>query len=224
MFEGWPFHLTHRGNHKKTVFHSDRDRLAYLKLLQKYAERFAMDVWAYCLMPNHIHLIAVGREKYSISRAFGLTQQVHSSRENRAAGVTGHLWANRYFSSALDESHLWAAVRYIELNPVRAGLVSDATDYPWSSAQVHAGLVTSELLDPNRPFPGPIADWATWLRIGLDEDTIGKLRRNTAAGLPTGNDEFVAKIEARLQRSARARRTRKQPGRQDGVGCPQNPS
>jgi putative transposase len=109
----------------------------------------------------------------------------------------------------LDESHLWAAVRYVELNPVRAGLVSDATDYPWSSARAHAGLATPEFLDPNRPFPGPIADWAAWLRIGLDEDTIEKLRRNTAAGMPTGNEEFVAAIETRLRKTARAGRPRK---------------
>jgi putative transposase len=81
--------------------------------------------------------------------------------------VTGHLWANRYFSSALDEPHLWAAIRYVELNPVRAGLVVDATAFEWSSARAHAALAEDGLLAADRPYPGPIGDWHGWLANGL---------------------------------------------------------
>ena len=115
-----------------------------------------MAVWAYCLMDNHVHVLAVGLEKHSIPRALGNAHREHSCRINMERSVTGHLWANRYFSTALDEPHLWAAVRYVELNPVRANIVTDPTDYRWSSARAHAGLVKDGLLDPERPFPGPI--------------------------------------------------------------------
>jgi len=113
------------------------------------------------------------------------------------------LWANRYFSTALDEPHLWAAVRYVELNPVRANIVSDPTEYRWSSARAHAGLVKDGLLDPEHPFPGPISGWKAWLELGLEEEAVRRLRRNTASGQPTGSEEFVAAIERQLGRRVR---------------------
>ena len=203
MFAGLPFHLTHRGNHKETVFFSEQDRAQYLQLLRRHAERFKMAVWAYCLMPNHVHLIAIGRCKASISRALGLTQQMHSRRVNLRRDVTGHLWANRFFSTALDEYHLWAAVRYVELNPVRAGIVKDATEYVWSSARFHGGLAEDDLLHSSSPFPGPIGDWAAWLRIGLDDATASRLRDNTFTGQPSGCDRFIEEIEERCGRKFR---------------------
>ncbi|MDX1388695.1 MAG: transposase [Acidobacteriota bacterium] len=194
MIEGLPFHLTHRGNHKIDVFTCDQDRIVYLKILRRYAERFGMNVWAYCLMSNHVHLIAVGQTKESISKALGNTQREHSRRKNEIQDVTGHLWANRFFSTALDDVHLWAAVRYVELNPVRAGVVSEATEYPWSSAGSHARLTTDPILATDRPFPGPIRDWRAWLRIGLEGPTAELLRRNTRRGVPTGAPSFVERL------------------------------
>ena len=204
MFEGWPFHLAHRGNHKNTVFSSDQDRLEYLTLLREYASRFGMAVWAYCLMGNHVHIVAIGEQRLSIAKAIGNTHRAFSSLQNRRRDVTGHLWANRFFSTALDETHLWAAVRYVELNPVRGNLVVDATDYRWSRARAHAGLTTDPLLDPNRPFPGPIDDWAGWLRLGLEDVIVKKIRENTTTGQPTGSDTFLAEMETRLGRPVRA--------------------
>ena len=206
MVEGWPFHLTHRGNHRKQVFRTDDDCRAYLRLLDRFAKKFGMSIWAYCLMGNHVHLIAVGEQSGSISKALGNTHRACSRSRNREAGVTGHLWANRFFSTALDEPHLWAAVRYVELNPVRAGLVREATDYPWSSARDHSGLRENPLLDPERPFPGPVGDWAAWLRTGLEEQTAALLRANTSTGRPTGNDGSVRELEVRLGRRLRPRK------------------
>jgi putative transposase len=206
MLEGWPFHLTHRGNHRNQIFRSDDDRRAYLGFLKRFAKKFGMSIWAYCLMGNHIHLIAVGKQRCSISRALGNTHRACSRVRNRDSDVTGHLWANRFFSTALDEPHLWAAVRYVELNPVRARLVREATDYQWSSAQTHAGLRANPLLDPERPFPGHIGDWTAWLRAGLEEQTAKRLRANTSAGWPTGSDDCVQELEARLGRPLRPRK------------------
>ena len=203
MFEGVPFHVTHRGNHKKDIFDDDQDRRLYLDLLRRYATRFEMLVWAYCLMGNHIHLIVVGRSRTSIPRAVGNAHREFSRHRNQARRVTGHLWANRFFSMALDEPHLWAAIRYVELNPVRAGIVDDATAFRWSSSRAHAALTRDVLLDPNRPFPGPIGNWRQWLASGLEDETLIRLRKNTASGSPTGDEEFVAAIERRLKRRVR---------------------
>ena len=206
MLEGWPFHITHRGNHRKDIFRSDKDRYVYLGLLRRFAGQFDMSIWAYCLMGNHVHLIAAGKQRDSIPKALGNAHREYSRFLNLEAYVTGHLWANRYFSTPLDEPHLWAAVRYVELNPVRAQLVDEATDFPWSSARDHAGLRTDLMLAPMRPFPGPIGDWAAWLRTGLDDQTVKRLRTNTTSGRPTGSDDFLETLEARLGRRLRPRK------------------
>lgn len=206
MLENWPLHITHRGNHRKCVFRTDDDRRTYLGLLGRFAGQFGTRIWAYCLMDNHVHQIAVGTRRESIARTLGNTHRACSRLRNRETGVTGHLWANRFFSTALDEPHLWAAVRYVELNPVRARLVREAPDYPWSSARAHAGLGTDPLLDPERPFPGHIGDWAAWLRAGLEEQTAERLRTNTSTGRPTGSDGFLRELEARLGRRLRPRK------------------
>ena len=198
MLAGWPFHITARGNHRKIVFRSDDDRRAYLHLLRRFSRQFGMSIWAYCLMGNHVHMIATGKERSSVHKALGNTHRACSRARNLEADVTGHLWANRFYSTTLDEPHLWAAVRYVELNPVRARLVDDATDYAWSSARAHAGLRADPLLDPKRPFPGPIGDWLAWLRTGLEEQTAGRLRLNTSTGRPTGSDGFIVELEGRL--------------------------
>lgn len=208
MFEGAPFHVTHRGNRKMVTFENDRDRRTYLRLLRRYSKRFGMRVWGYCLMNNHIHLIAVGRERTSIPRAVGNAHREYSRLRNLRRDVTGHLWANRYFSTALDEVHLWAAIRYVELNPVRAGIVHDATRYPWSSARAHCGAGRDRLLDPDRPFPGPIGNWRAWLATGLEDDLRKRIRDNTSTGLPTGSDDFVRAVEQRVGRRVRPKRRR----------------
>jgi putative transposase len=208
MFEGAPFHITHRGNHKKIVFNDDRDRGLYLSLVRRYAARFEMSVWGYCLMSNHVHLLAMGKSSESIPRALGNAHREYSRLKNQKTKVTGHLWANRFFSTVLDEPHLWAAIRYVELNPVRAGIVGDATTFGWSSARAHAGLAEDELLAADRPFPGPINDWRQWLANGLEEGTLERIRENTARGSPTGSERFVTAIERRLNRRVRPRRRR----------------
>ncbi len=202
MLAGCPFHVTHRGNQRRPIFERELDRAAYLAILRRYARRFGMAVWAYCLMPNHVHLIVTGAEVVSIPKAIGNAHRGFARRRNLRLGVTGHLWANRYYSSALDETHLWAAVRYAELNPVRAGLVPSPLDHPWSSARCHAGLEGSSLLDPSRPFPGPIRDWGGWLALGIEDELARRIRRNTSRGRPTGNDAFVRSLGRRFEGAA----------------------
>lgn len=198
---GCPLHITHRGNRKERIFQADTDFIVYLELLREYSEKFGMSVFSYCLMGNHVHLVAAGRAPESIARAIGCTHMRFAQLVNLKHGWTGHAWANRYFSTMLDEPHLWAAARYVENNPVRAGLVSRATDYRWSSARHHAFGTPDSVLAPDSPFPGPISDWAAWLAAGVGTPEIEVIRNNTLTGLPTGSPEFVDRVAATLNRS-----------------------
>lgn len=184
----------------------------YLSMLKKYSDRFGMRIWAYCLMPNHVHLLVIGENYESMSRAVGVTHCQYARVINKRHEVTGHLWDNRFYSSALDEHHLWAAVRYIELNPVRAGFVQYAHRYAWSSAQAHAQVAEDQLLCPMRPFPGWVRDWPAWLDTGLSDDELLKIRKNTRRGSPTGSETFVKNLEAQLGRRLRSVRRGPKPG------------
>jgi putative transposase len=174
-----------------------------------------MESLAYCLMSNHVHLIVVGRKSDSLARAIGNAHRQYSREINRENGWTGHLWANRFYSTALDDVHLWIAARYVETNPLRADMVASAVDYRWSSARAHCCIETNDLLAPDRPFPGSIANWATWLDYGAEEPGYEKIRRNTATGRPTGSPQFKSWIEERTGRtliqgrSGRRRKIRK---------------
>ena len=130
VIPGVPHHVTQRGNNRQPVFDSPDDRRRYLELLGRHAERCGARLLAYCLMTNHVHLIAVPDRETSLAQALGRTHSEYALALNRAQGRSGHIWQNRYFSCALSASHLWSAVRYVELNPVRAGLATAAWEWP----------------------------------------------------------------------------------------------
>lgn len=199
-FNDCPYHVTHKGNRGQDVFFSERDRSLYRDVIAEYALRHELRIWAYCLMTNHVHLIVSGRRADSLARAIGLSHRVYARRLNREHGWTGHLWGNRFYSAPLDDAHLWAAVRYVELNPVRAGLILDPLAYHWSSARAHAGLADDGLLAPDRPFPGHVTDWREWLLSGLDDEKAASIRRATRTGRPCGSREFTHRMEELLAR------------------------
>ena len=210
---GHPHHVVHRGNRRQEVYFDDDDKAFYTKLLRLYAARYGVRIWAYCLMPNHVHLVAVPATPESLAKAVGATQWRYAQWLNRRLRRTGHLWENRYYSSPLDEQHLWAAVRYVERNPLRAGLVDAAEDFRWSSARAHASRVENPLLDDGRPFAGRSFDWSAWLKEAADGLEADRIRANTLTGRPTGNEEFVRSIEERLGRRVRPRRRGPKPKR-----------
>jgi putative transposase len=186
---GYPHHVTHRGNHRDDIFLEDGDREKYYQFLAGCAAKAKLEIWAYCLMTNHVHLIVVPR-RYAVWL-------------NRREGWSGHLWANRYFSTPLDESHHWSAVRYVERNPVRARLVGQAAQYRWSSAPAHVLGAPDPLLSPQRPYPGLVADWREWLQGPEQPGVTERLRRSTKTGRPCGDASFVAILEQKLGRILR---------------------
>ena len=139
-----PHHITQRGNWRLNVFREDADYLRYL--LRMYAERFGLQIAGYCLMTNHVHVVGDPQRDDSIAKTFKYCHGVYATKFNDKYSKSGHLWQARPFSCVLDESHAWAALRYVERNPVRAGMTARAEDYPWSSARSHCGATTDPLL------------------------------------------------------------------------------
>ena len=195
---GLPHHVTQRGNRRADVFLHDPDRKRYQALLSTYAARHGLRIWAYCLMSNHVHFVAVPDAESSLGRTFRDTNQLYASWFNQKTGQGGHLWQGRFFSCVLDDAHLWAAVRYVERNPVRAGLVACAEDWPWSSAAAHCGPRGDALLSKIE-MPWPVPDWSGYLREE-HETELEMLRRQTRSGRPCGSTGFVERLEATLGR------------------------
>lgn len=187
-----------------TVFEDDGDRQRYVQWLLQFSDRYGTAFWAYCLMSNHVHFVAIPKKKDSLARTFNSAHMRYTQYANAKHDRTGHLWQARYFSCVLDEAHLWEAVRYIELNPVRAGLVKRAEEHPWSSARARVQGTPDPLLSGDCPlFEGP-SEWKDYLRQVQDPEVIKSLRSSTRTGRPFGPKEFVALMERILGRRLRA--------------------
>ena len=197
VFAGLPHHVTQRGNRREDIFFTDEDREAYLSWLREYSDKHQVEVLAYCLMTNHIHLVAVPATDDGLHRALKPLHMRYAQSINRARGWKGHLWQGRFFSSPLDEAYLWAAVRYVERNPVRAGMEHRAENYRWSSAAAHCGGRPDSLLnlesDWSKQFAA-IDDWSVWLAEGDETGEIQTLRQNVEKGLPCGDASFIQRL------------------------------
>jgi len=210
VFAGFPHHVTQRGNHRQLVFFGAEDARAYLRLLREYATEHGVEIVAWCLMPNHVHLVAIPAEATGLHRLLKAVHGQYAQRINRMRELTGHLWQGRYFSSTLDPRYFRNAVRYVELNPVRAGLVERAEAYEWSSAQAHCGRRSDPFVaGPLRIAPfADIEDWSAWLARGLDRESLAALRDNTLGNLPCGSPDFIHGLEE----TSGLRLTRRKPG------------
>ena len=211
---GEPHHVTQRGNNRQAVFLVDDDYRAYLAILGEQAERYGLNVRPYCLMGNHVHLVAVPSMVDSLSKGVGRTNLRYALRLNRLHGRSGHLWQDRFWSCPLDNEHYWSAVTYVERNPVRAKLVRLAWRYPWSSAAHCDGRDRTGLLDlasweADKQWEG---DWRDALRRDEDDATVARLRTATMRNRPLGSGTFLSNLEALLGRRLRARPRKKQEG------------
>ena len=203
---GVPLHVTQRGNRGQLVFFDDSDRLFYIALLRHYTRQHDIEVLAYCLMSNHVHLVLVPGAKESLQRALKPMHSRYAQRIHRARDWRGHLWQGRFFSSMLDEPYLWAAIRYVERNPVRARMIGRAEDYPWSSARTRCGLGDDPLIRRESAWARHLAtvgNWSRWLAMGENSSQLEALRQNANQGLPCGSPEFLARLEAATGRCLR---------------------
>ncbi len=208
---GMPHHVVQRGNRRLDVFFTDEDRRAYLSLLRRACQRHGVEVWAYCLMRNHVHHIAVPARENALARCFSDAHVRYARRINRRHGWQGHLWQSRFGSSALDERYLMAAVRYVERNPVKAELVRFPWQYRWSSAAWHVGEVTRDpLVSGDALLRRMIPDWKAYLMSAEDSEEDDLIRRETKVSRPIGSAAFIKELEVRFQRPlVRQRRGRR---------------
>jgi putative transposase len=199
---------------KRKTFFKSLDYIIYLELIREFAEKAGVTVWAYCLMPNHIHMIVVPSDEMSLAKCFGPAHSRYATKINAVHGWQGHLWQQRFYSVAMDEAHTLVAIRYVELNPVRAGMCKSAEDWRWSSARIHLSGKDDELVD-TAATRGLIPDWSQYLRTGSLAEQQDALRTHTRTGRPIGNNEFIENLEARTGRTIRHRKSGPQPSSGD---------
>src|SRR6266702_4333220 len=205
---GLPHHVTQRGVSSMDIFPDDDARLAYLQFLSEEAGRSGVQFLSWCLMTNHVHFIAIPNDSSSLARAFGEAHRRYTRMRNFGEGVRGYLFQGRFGSCVLDEKHLVAAARYVERNPVKAGMVSHPRDYQWSSARFHLGISETDMMVADRTMLGLVSDWENFLSSENEEDSE-RLRLSTRTGRPAGNDDFAEKVKMLTGRDPRPQR----PGR-----------
>jgi putative transposase len=183
------------------TFFRDEDYQAYFYLMSEWCRKCNVAIWAYCLMPNHVHLIAVPETEEGLRLAIGEAHRRYSSMINRRQKWTGHLWQGRFSSFPMDETYLLAAVKYIEMNPVRARLVSDPYAWRWSSAQAHAAE-KDDLLVRVEPLLEMVGDWQQFL-FDAEEEDARKIRGHERTGRALGGDSFLDLLESSLERAVK---------------------
>ena len=200
VIEGVARHVTQRGDRRQQTFFSDDDYAAYRQLLAEGCRRAGVAVWAYCLMPNHVHLILVPSTPDGLRDALAEAHRRYSRRVNLREGWRGYLWQGRFASAPMDEPHLLAAARYVELNPVRARLAARAEDWPWSSAGAHLAGRDDGLVSAG-PLLERVPDWPGLLAQGLGDDERDRMRSAERTGRPLGGSGFLAELERRTGRT-----------------------
>jgi putative transposase len=200
---GHPHHVTQRGFDKQQVFFTDEDYRDYLRILREETQRNGVSIWAYCLMPNHVHLVLTPSTTKGLGRAVGEASRRYARASNRRRSRDGHVWHTRFFSVAMDEQHLLEGVRYILLNPVRAKLRAAADLWPWSSYAAHL-TGAGDVIDTT-PIADRISSVAAFVAVGMARDAADKIRAGTLNGRPLGDERFVRSIAAKLGRSVSAR-------------------
>ena len=198
-------HITQRANGRRYILATDEDRQVYLDLLRHYTAQYELDVTGYCLMSNHVHLVAVPKRSDSLAQAMKYTPGRYALYWNIRQTSSGHAWQSRPYSCPLDERHLWEALRYAELNPVRAGMVKEASEYRWSSAAAHCGKAAPDALLKMELWrrDGDEGRWRVLLGEEVTAEFLEAIRKNTHTGRPLGSEEFVKEMERLLLRRLR---------------------
>jgi putative transposase len=181
-----PHHICHRGNNQQPVFIEHYDRQDYFANLRARCLTWGLKIVGYCLMTNHIHLVAIPSDLNSISKAIQIAHSRYSLNFNLRHSRSGHLWESRFFSCPLDDTHLISTLLYVDRNPVRAGLVSDPRKYQWSSAQAHLGKNDpADLIDQDAwQRLSSLSDYPDLLQQDDDLFFLNEIRLSTRLGTP----------------------------------------
>ena len=216
VIPGVPHHVTQRGNRRLPIFFGEGDRSLYLRLLREGCAGSGVRCLAWCLMDNHVHLILVPGTADGLRAALGEAHRRYTRHVNCREGWRGFLFQGRFASYPMDDAHLMAAVRYVERNPVAAGMVARAEDWPWSSARSHAAgrRAKGDTLTDVAALARHVANWRAMLRYGLEAGDLGadgeRLAEAIEARLRTGGtlaaEAWIAGQERALARAIRPAR------------------
>ncbi|MBB4368137.1 putative transposase [Bradyrhizobium sp. cir1] len=199
VIPGHPHHVTQRGNGRARTFFEDGDYALYRDLLAANCKAAGVEVWAWCLMPNHVHLILVPSDPDGLRRALARVHRSYAGVIQARRKRTGHFWQGRFGAVVMDEHHLAAALRYVSLNPVRARLVPRAQDWRWSSTRAHL-RGKDDGLTALAPIHDRFPEFADLLATEPEADLFGALRSAESIGRPLGDNRFLARIERQTGR------------------------
>lgn len=211
IVDGYPHHVIQRGNRRQPVFFNASDYEFYKELVKEWGQRCEVKIWAYCLMKNHVHLMAVPKKAEGLPRLFKEVHSRYTRRINFREGWRGCLWQGRYRCYVMDERHMLAAARYIEMNPVKARMVGDPQAYPWSSAKAHIEGRSDGLVEVKALLKWE-SRWEAFLGA-TKENESDRIRACLQSGLPLGDDRFIDGLEKKLGRCLR----RIKPGRRPRI-------
>jgi putative transposase len=198
---GLPHHITQRGNYRQNIFKDDADRKIYLSLMKEMSDRYKLSILAYCLMSNHVHFIVVPEKKDSMGNVFKYVNTKYATYFNNSNGNSGHLFQARFFSSVMDDYHTKVCARYIERNPIRAGVVQNVLDWQWSSAGIHCGVENKDELNVNnlyKYFCCSKEEWKVFISEKDKEEDAKIIKQNALRGRPLGDKFFIKMLESRL--------------------------
>lgn len=206
---GYPHHVTQRGNRRQKTFFCDDDYRYYIQLLSESISKSDTEIWAYCLMPNHVHLVMVPGSEDGLRSVLGEAHRRYTRYINHREGWRGHLWQERFHSFAMDEAYLLASVRYVERNPVAGQLCRHPAEWPWSSAAAHIASKDDSLVSV-KPMLDRIDNWEAYLSVVQETQiTHQHIQQHTRTGRPLGSSEFIDKLELLTGKEL----ARKKPGR-----------
>ncbi len=201
----YPRHITQRGNNKSDIFIDNNDHQYFLIFLGEWLEKTRADLWAYCLMSNHFHLLITPDNSDGLGKCLHGVTFRYAQYFNKKYGHCGRLWQNRYFSCPVDkDEYLWSAVKYIEMNPVRAKIVRKPEEWRWSSAQEHITGKTDNNIKLHK--------WLTdreredYAKIVLESSMEEKIRKATSTGRPLCGEKFFDKLEEILKRDLKIKK------------------
>ena len=195
-----PHHVTQRGNRRQRTFFCDADYRYYLQLIAEYSRQADTRIWAYCLMPNHVHLVMVPGSEDGLRRTLGEAHRHYTRHVNFRQHWKGHLWQERFHSFPMDENHLLATVRYVENNPVAASLCIRPEDWLWSSARAHIEGKDDSVVQVD-PMLSLVSDWSEYLTGGSNSAVETLIAKHTRTGRPLGSDQFVRELETKTGKS-----------------------
>ncbi len=196
LADGFVYHVLNRGNGRQRVFHGSRDYRMFIDLMREAKTRYSVKVFAFCLMPDHFHMILMPERAEYLSRWMQWLMTCHVRRYHRDNGTSGHVWQGRFKSFVIQKDvHLLAGLRYVVGNPVRAGLVRSAGEWPWSSCGIAGGGMRLLLDKPPMALP---PDWDRRVDEPLPEEELARIRRSVNRQSPYGDSRWQMRIVKRL--------------------------